>query len=114
MTRSSGPRVTGSTIMPASLRFTLSISATWCSIERLRWMIPSPPSRASAIARRDSVTVSMAEETIGISSAIVGVSRVAVATSFGRTADSAGTSSTSSKARPSLPNFASRSSSNSK
>ena len=77
-------------------------------------MIPIPPSRASAIASRDSVTVSIAAETIGISSAIVGVSRVAVATSFGSTADSAGTSSTSSKVRPSLPNFASRSSSNSK
>src|SRR5262249_47371287 len=53
-------------------------------------------------------------ETIGISSTIVRVRRVAVETSFGRTADSAGSSSTSSKVRPSLPNLLSRSSSNSK
>ena len=49
-----------------------------------------PPSRASAIARRASVTVSIAAETTGMFSAIVGVSRVTVETSFGRTCDSAG------------------------
>ena len=64
--------------------------------------MPIPPSRASAIAIRASVTVSIAAETIGMSSAIVRVSRVAVETSFGSTADSAGTSSTSSKVRPSF------------
>src|SRR4051812_21220106 len=73
-----------------------------------------PPSRASAMASRASVTVSIAADTIGISSVIVRVRRVTVDTSCGRTADSAGTSSTSSKARPSLPNLPSRSSSNSK
>ena len=52
--------------------------------------MPMPPSRASAIAMRASVTVSIAAETIGISSAIVRVSRVAVETSFGSTDDSAG------------------------
>ena len=62
--------MTGSTIIPASERFTLSTSATWSSIERLRWTIPIPPSRASAIASRASVTVSIAAETIGIASAI--------------------------------------------
>ena len=113
-TRSVAPRVTGSTIIPASERFTLSTSATCSAIERLRWTMPMPPSRASAIASRASVTVSIAAETIGISSVIVGVSRVTVETSFGRTADSAGTSSTSSKVRPSLPNLLSRSNSNSK
>ena len=99
--------MTGSTIMPDSERLTLSTSATCSSIERLRWTMPSPPSRASAIAIRASVTVSIAAERIGISSAIVRVSRVAVRTSFGSTADSAGTSSTSSKVRPSRPNFSS-------
>ena len=59
--------VTGSTIIPDSERLTLSTSATCASIERLRWTIPIPPSRASAIARRASVTVSIAAETIGIS-----------------------------------------------
>ena len=70
-----------------------------------------PPSRASAIAIRASVTVSIAAETIGSSSAIVRVSRVAVETSFGSTADSAGTSSTSSKVMPSFANFSERESS---
>src|SRR5688500_5380030 len=54
---------------------------------------------------RASVTVSIAAETIGISSAIVRVRRLAVTTSFGRTADSAGTSRTSSKVRPSFANL---------
>src|SRR5436190_771716 len=81
---------------------------------RLRWTMPMPPSRASAIASRASVTVSIAAETIGISSAIVRVRRVAVRTSFGSTDDSAGRSRTSSKVSPSLPNFASRSSSQSR
>ena len=54
---------------------------------------------------RASVTVSMAADTSGISSAIVRVSRLAVTTSFGSTADSAGTSRTSSKVRPSFANL---------
>ena len=63
----------------------MSTSPTCSSIERLRWTIPMPPSRASAIAIRASVTVSIAAETTGTSSAIVRVSRVAVETSFGST-----------------------------
>ena len=47
--------------------------------------MPIPPSRASAIAMRASVTVSIAAETTGTLSAIVRVSRVAVETSFGST-----------------------------
>ena len=105
--------VTGSTIIPDSERLTLSTSATCASMERLRWTIPIPPSRASAIARRASVTVSIAAETIGISIVIARVSRVAVETSFGRTRDSAGTSRTSSNVSPSFPNFRSSSSSRS-
>ena len=108
-TGASGGRVTGSTIIPASERLTLSTSATCSSIERLRWRIPIPPSRASAIASRASVTVSMAAETIGISSRIPRVSCVAVETWFGSTADSAGTSSTSSNVSPSRANFRSSS-----
>src|SRR5438270_3525081 len=106
-TGASGGSVTGSTIIPDSERFTLSTSATWSAIDRLRWTIPIPPSRASAIARRASVTVSIAAETIGIASSMRGVRRVAVETSFGSTCDSAGTSSTSSKVSPSRPNFSS-------
>src|SRR4051794_33949882 len=66
-----------------------------------------PPSRASAIASRASVTVSIATETTGTSSSISRVSRVRVETSFGSTSDSAGTSSTSSNASPSRANFCS-------
>ena len=65
-TSSSGPSVTGSTIIPDSERFTLSTSSRWSSIERLRWITPMPPSRAMAMARRASVTVSMAAETSGM------------------------------------------------
>src|SRR5436853_31167 len=41
-------------------------------MDRLRCTIPMPPSRASAIARRASVTVSIAAETTGIASSIPG------------------------------------------
>ena len=68
-----------------------------------------PPSRASAIAGRASVTVSIAAETIGIWIVMPRVSRVAVDTSFGSTCDSAGTSRTSSNVSPSLPNLRSSS-----
>ena len=100
--------MTGSTIIPDSERFTLSTSATWCSIERFRCTIPIPPARASAIASRASVTVSIAAETTGIWSEIDGVSRVTVETSFGSTSDSAGSRSTSSNVSPSFPNFRSK------
>ena len=60
-----------------------------------------------ATAMRASVTVSIAAETIGIASWRLRVSRVAVETSFGRTCDSAGTSRTSSKVRPSRANLSS-------
>src|SRR5581483_4346480 len=106
-TGASGGSVTGSTIIPASERLTRSTSATWSSIERLRWTTPMPPTRARAIASRASVTVSIAAETTGIASSIPRVSRVRVETSFGSTSDSAGTSRTSSNARPSRANFSS-------
>ena len=51
------------------------------------------------------MTVSIAAEISGMFSEIDGVSRVTVETSFGRTCDSAGSSSTSSNVSPSLPNF---------
>ncbi len=84
---------------------TRSTSPTCASIGRLRCTMPIPPSRASAIAMRASVTVSIAADTIGDSSTIVRVRRDAVETSFGRTDDSAGTSRTSSKVSPSFANF---------
>src|SRR5690349_503790 len=110
-TGASGGSVTGSTIIPDSERLTLSTSATCAAIERLRWTTPIPPSRASAIARRASVTVSIAAETMGIARLMDGVNRARVETSFGRTCDSAGTRRTSSNVSPSRPNLRSSSSS---
>ena len=60
-------------------------------------MTPMPPACAMAMARLASVTVSMAEETIGMLSAIARVSRVRMSTSDGITSDGPGLSSTSSK-----------------
>src|SRR5579872_3963875 len=68
-------------------------------------MTPMPPSRASAIARRASLTVSIAAERMGILSVMSAVSRVLVQTSPGSTLESSGTSKTSSNVNPSLPNF---------
>ena len=48
---------------------------------------PSPPWRAMAMAMRDSVTVSMAEETRGMASRMPRVSRLLVSTSAGTTSD---------------------------
>src|SRR5471030_2097235 len=58
-----------------------------------------PPSCAMAIARRDSVTVSMAADTSGILRVIVRVSLVFRLTSRGRIVEWAGISRTSSKVR---------------
>ncbi|OQC72255.1 MAG: hypothetical protein BWX45_00985 [Deltaproteobacteria bacterium ADurb.Bin002] len=54
------------------------------------------------MAVRDSVTVSMAAETMGMFSRIFCVSQVAVSTSRGRTLEAAGTSSRSSNVRDSF------------
>ena len=40
--------------------------AAWTWAERLGWMIPMPPSEATAAAMADSVTVSIGEVTIGV------------------------------------------------
>ena len=75
--------VTGSTIMPLSERFTLSISPAWASMLRLRCTMPMPPCCAMAMAMRDSVTVSMAEESSGVFSVMSRVSCVCVLTCVG-------------------------------
>src|SRR5271154_3550459 len=64
-------------------------------------MIPMPPWRAMAMARRDSVTVSLAAEARGILIVSLRVNCVAVSTSVGITEDLPGRSSTSSNVRPS-------------
>src|ERR1017187_3497211 len=94
---SSGPMVMGSTIMALSLRFTLSTSAAWRSMDILRCTMPMPPCCARAIARCDSVTVSMAAETMGILRAIWRVRQVRVSVSAGTTSLRAGSRRTSSK-----------------
>ena len=60
-----------------------------------------PPSCAITIAMSASVTVSIADDTIGMLSAMPRVSCVRVSAVLGRMSDSAGTSRTSSKVRPS-------------
>ena len=98
--------VTGSTIIPASERLTLSTSATWSAIERFRCSTPMPPSRASAIAMPrlgDRVHRRGDERDLERDRRASAGSRST--TSFGSTADSAGTSRTSSKVRPSFANL---------
>src|SRR4051794_16082201 len=60
-----------------------------------------PPSCASAIAMSASVTVSIADDRIGILSGISRVRKVRVSAWLGSTEDSSGCNSTSSKVRPS-------------
>ena len=58
--------------------------------------MPRPPSRAIAMAIRDSVTVSIAAETKGMRTWMRRVSIVVVSASLGMTSVSSGSSSTSS------------------
>ena len=97
----SGPMVTGSTIMPLSLRFTRSTSSACRSMVMFLWMMPMPPCWARAMARCDSVTVSMAELRMGMFRAMRRVTQVRVSVSTGWTELRAGCKSTSSKVRPS-------------
>jgi hypothetical protein len=57
---------------------------------RLRWSTPSPPSCAITIAMSASVTVSMAEDMIGMFSVMSRVTRLRVSAWLGRMSDSAG------------------------
>ena len=99
----SGPIVNGFTTMPDSNFLTCRTSSACCSGERLRWMTPRPPACAMAMARRASVTVSMADEMIGMLSSIWRVSRVRISTSPGMTKEWPGCNSTSSKVRACCP-----------
>jgi hypothetical protein len=64
-------------------------------------MKPIPPCREIAMARRPSVTVSMAAETMGMFSEMLRVRHVRVSACAGSTDDLPGKSSTSSKVSPS-------------
>ena len=95
-----GTIVTGLTTMPDSKRFTWRTAATCSSGVRLRWSTPMPPNCAMAIAICASVTVSIAEDRIGMLSRMPRVSSVRVSAWLGSTAEAAGVRSTSSKVRP--------------
>ena len=69
------------------------------------WITPIPPSRAIAIAIRDSVTVSIAAVISGMLRLMSFVSFVFRETPSGVTSDFAGMSNTSSKVSPSFTNF---------
>src|SRR5947207_690797 len=79
----SGWMVTGFTTIPDSNFLTCRTWAACISGSKLRWMTPSPPACAMAIAILASVTVSMAEATIGILSEISRVMQVRISTSDG-------------------------------
>ena len=95
-----GPIVIGLTTIPLSKRLTARTAAHCSSIVRLRWRTPIPPIWAMTIAMSASVTVSIAEETTGMLSAISRVRRVRVSAWEGTISLSAGRSRTSSKVRP--------------
>ena len=100
----SAEMVIGSSTMPASDLFTTSTWCAWSSIERLRWMMPSPPCRAMATAIRASVTVSIGEEISGILTEIRFETQVEVSTWEGATSLSLGCNKTSSNVNPRVAN----------
>src|SRR5258707_8753971 len=89
--------VTGWTTIPASNFLTLRTSSACSAIGMLRWITPTPPAWAIAIAKALSVTVSIAAEISGMPRLISRVNRVPVSVSAGRIPEAAGTSITSSK-----------------
>src|SRR5437867_1047198 len=93
----SGEMVIGSRSTPDSKRLTLATSTACAWGVRFLWMMPMPPSWAMAMARRASVTVSMAADTRGMFSSSLRVRRVFRETSRGRTREWAGRRRTSSK-----------------
>jgi hypothetical protein len=93
----SGVTVIGSRNTPDSNRFDLGHLGGLRLGSRFLWTIPIPPSCAIAIARRASVTVSIAADTSGMFSSSFRVRRVFRETSLGRTREWAGRSRTSSK-----------------
>ena len=97
----SGVMVIGLTTMPLSKRLTWRTAVACSSTLRLRWSTPIPPSWASAIAMSASVTVSIADDRIGMLSGISRVRKVRVSAWLGSTEDSSGCSRTSSNVSPS-------------
>ena len=94
-----GDSVIGLTIMPLSDRLTRSTSDACSSTVRFLWMTPMPPCCAIAIARRDSVTVSIAALRSGTLIRMFRVTHDVTSTALGSTSECRGTSSTSSNVR---------------
>ena len=88
--------------MPFSARLTMCTWRACSAIPMFLCMTPMPPSRAMAMAMDASVTVSIAAETTGMFRVMLREKRVSKLTSRGNTSEYAGTSSTSSKVRPSM------------
>ena len=95
--RTLGAMITGSLTMPLSWRFTLETALACISGVMFLWMMPMPPSCAIEMAKRASVTVSIAAESKGRLSVMLRVSLVWSLTSRGSTVECAGTNKTSSK-----------------
>ncbi len=85
--------------MPLSERLTRSTSEACSSTVMFLWMMPTPPCCAIAMARRDSVTVSIAELSSGTCRRMLRVNAEPTSTALGSTVECRGTSSTSSKVR---------------
>ena len=99
----SGPMVTGLTTMPDSNFLTWRTSSACPAGDKLRWITPMPPACAMAMASRDSVTVSIAADRIGIDSSMSPAIRVAMSVSPGITSEWPGCNSTSSKVSANAP-----------
>ena len=91
-----GWMVTGSLTTPDSKRLTRETWIACISAVMFLWIMPMPPSCASAMASGASVTVSIAADTTGMLRRIVRVNCVARLTSRGSTLECAGTNKTSS------------------
>jgi hypothetical protein len=97
----SGEMVIGFTTIPLSYRFTCRTCSACSSGVRLRWMTPSPPACAIAMAIRLSVTVSIAEARRGRLTLIERVTHERTSAWDGRISEWPGVSNTSSKVRAS-------------
>ena len=97
----SGAMVRGLTTIPASNFFTMATSIACSSIVKFLCTTPIPPTCAMAIAKRCSVTVSIAAEISGTLRFIFWVKRVLISVLTGKTAERAGSSKTSSKVKAS-------------
>ena len=79
--------VIGSLTIPLSNFLTDETCCAWSWIDKFLWIMPIPPNSARAIAILASVTVSIAEDTMGIFKDIFFVNKVLKSASWGRTSE---------------------------